>query len=540
MEVQELRFQIRRSGEYPYDPSEPPDEIPIPKPPNEKEICKPPYEKESVPSVESGDEPLVDHIQLETAREILPWKIEDYACRPKSIIMPMNRSGSFEDHRDKWTIRMKMPLLDKINITGGNFTGIFVDKVLKKMDVPKPGDKIESISRITKDYSQQDTTSLDGFTQYQAKEKLSYKQDTGDMEVTFRRIMINNIPEYECVTQWMADTMKNSRKGDYFYVRANMPFNTDQQVSDQQVSAAQHRIQTGDIFLVQDTCPSCIGEWQALKFDKKQGHWDPHCQSIPESAHNRRRTMVRQQSSEHLPGRKLAVKKKNLYTNVFPMKATSKLPVWMVGPKDVIEAVQNLMCKHHPALFEMSDMSNFTQVISTVKIQNKHVLVHVNTLSWTHRIGILLLFNVQTKDQNKLSQIFHKCINLDTTAINEERLRQSGIDMREIIIPTDEIKSEDTLVQTVCETIDKMQKRILWLCDRTLMKYKPEILQLYKSFFTENNVTLYSRYNSSVEEQENVLETSSGSGRCEFLRGGKRIDKERDVCDSWEGGPAEF
>ena len=44
---------------------------------------------------------------------------------------------------------MKMPLLDKINITGGNFTGIFVDKVLKKMDkmvdAPKPGDRIESV-----------------------------------------------------------------------------------------------------------------------------------------------------------------------------------------------------------------------------------------------------------------------------------------------------------------------------------------------------------------------------------------------------------
>ena len=42
---------------------------------------------------------------------------------------------------------MKMPLLDKINITGGNFTGIFVDKVLKKMDktFPKPGDKIELV-----------------------------------------------------------------------------------------------------------------------------------------------------------------------------------------------------------------------------------------------------------------------------------------------------------------------------------------------------------------------------------------------------------
>ena len=25
--------------------------------------------------------------------------------------------------------------------------------------------------------------------------------------------------EYECVTQWMADTTKNSRKGDYFYIR---------------------------------------------------------------------------------------------------------------------------------------------------------------------------------------------------------------------------------------------------------------------------------------------------------------------------------
>ena len=50
------------------------------------------------------------------------------------------------------------------------------------------------ISRITKDYCQQDITSLDGFTQYQAKERLSYRHDTGDMEVTFRRIMINNIP----------------------------------------------------------------------------------------------------------------------------------------------------------------------------------------------------------------------------------------------------------------------------------------------------------------------------------------------------------
>lgn len=50
------------------------------------------------------------------------------------------------------------------------------------------------------------------------------------------------------------------------------------------VSAAKHRIQTGDIFLVQDTCPSFIGEWQALKFDKKRGHWEPLCKSIPESA----------------------------------------------------------------------------------------------------------------------------------------------------------------------------------------------------------------------------------------------------------------
>jgi hypothetical protein len=38
-----------------------------------------------------------------------------------------------------------------------------------------------------------------------------------------------------------------------------------------------------------------------------------------------------------------------------------------------------------------------------------------------------------------------------------------------------------------------------------------------------------------VEEQENILETSSDSGRCEFLRRpeGKRIDKESYFCDSW-------
>ena len=55
------------------------------------------------------------------------------------------RSGSFDDSRDKWTVKMKMPLLDKISITGGNFTGIFVEKTSKKFDVPKPGDKIESV-----------------------------------------------------------------------------------------------------------------------------------------------------------------------------------------------------------------------------------------------------------------------------------------------------------------------------------------------------------------------------------------------------------
>jgi hypothetical protein len=49
-----------------------------------------------------------------------------------------------------------------------------------------------------------------------------------------------------------------------------MPFNTDQQVSDQQVSAAQHRIQTGDIFLVQAAilCPKyvcCTQGWKLFR-----------------------------------------------------------------------------------------------------------------------------------------------------------------------------------------------------------------------------------------------------------------------------------
>jgi hypothetical protein len=34
----------------------------------------------------------------------------------------------------------------------------------------------------------------------------------------------------------------------------------------------------------------------------------------------------------------------------------------------VIEAVQNLMCKHHPALFEMSDMSKLCRIQSWVRV----------------------------------------------------------------------------------------------------------------------------------------------------------------------------
>ena len=43
---------------------------------------------------------------------------------------------------------MKMPLLDKFSICGGNFTGIYVEDTnkMKKAEAPKPGDKIESVS----------------------------------------------------------------------------------------------------------------------------------------------------------------------------------------------------------------------------------------------------------------------------------------------------------------------------------------------------------------------------------------------------------
>jgi len=44
----------------------------------------------STTSSEPTDD-LADHIQLETAREILPWKIEDYTCRPNSENVPINR-----------------------------------------------------------------------------------------------------------------------------------------------------------------------------------------------------------------------------------------------------------------------------------------------------------------------------------------------------------------------------------------------------------------------------------------------------------------
>ncbi|XP_071128610.1 caspase recruitment domain-containing protein 14-like isoform X2 [Mytilus edulis] len=486
-----------------------------------------------------SSEDLTECLQLEVALDTLPWTIDQCAGRPVSG--PFIRSGSYEDTREKWTVKMKMPLLDKISICGGNFTGIFVEKTKNKEKVLKPGDKIESMCKITEGYEQQDRTSFDGFTQSQAKEKLSFKHHSDEMEVTFRRRKINNTAEFDCAKLWMADA-KNSKRGDYFYVRANSPYNPDGAPG-----LSKHKIQTGDIYLVQDTCPLTAGEWQALKFDKKRGDWGPLCQAIPDSNHSRRQFVVnRQQSSDQKQGRHRAFKKRSLYTNVFPMKATSKLPVWMVGPQDVVLAIQNLMCQHYPAEFVTAHTGNFQQVMSGVRMQDKHVLVHINTQSSTDRIGILLLFTILNTDKQKLSEILKKNVNPDATTINEEILRQQGLEIGEVKIPCNSVKDESTLVDTVYNKINSMQKQILWLCENRLRKYKPDVLSDYKCFFTESNVTMaYSRFNSSQEEQSNAgqevmsnagQETSSNTGKEEPLRVRKEsIALDRDVCNSWAG-----
>ncbi|VDI75339.1 Hypothetical predicted protein [Mytilus galloprovincialis] len=457
-----------------------------------------------------SSEDLTECLQLEVALDILPWTIDQCAGRPVSG--PFIRSGSYEDTREKWTVKMKMPLLDKISICGGNFTGIFVEKTKNKEKVLKPGDKIESMCKITEGYEQQDRTSFDGFTQSQAKEKLSFKHHSDEMEVTFRRRKINNTAEFDCAKLWMADA-KNSKRGDYFYVRANCPYNPDGAPG-----LSKHKIQTGDIYL-----------------------------AIPDSNHSRRQFVVnRQQSSDQKQGRHRAFKKRSLYTNVFPMKATSKLPVWMVGPQDVVLAIQNLMCQHYPAEFVTAHTGNFQQVMSGVRMQDKHVLVHINTQSSTDRLGILLLFTILNTDKQKLSEILKKNVNPDATTINEEILRQQGLEIGEVKIPCNSVKDESTLVDTVYNKINSMQKQILWLCENRLRKYKPDVLSDYKCFFTESNVTMaYSRFNSSQEEQSNAgqevmsnagQETSSNTGKEEPLRVRKEsIALDRDVCNSWAG-----
>ncbi|XP_052070831.1 caspase recruitment domain-containing protein 14-like isoform X2 [Mytilus californianus] len=505
-------------------------------------LCCPPVpcrlisEGASNKSSESSED-LTECIQLEVALDTLPWTIDQCAGRPVSG--PFIRSGSYEDTREKWTVKMKMPLLDKMTICGGNFTGIFVEKTKKKENVLKPGDKIESMCKITEEYEQQDRTSFDGFTQSQAKEKLSFKHHSDEMEVTFRRRKINNTPEFDCAKLWMADA-KNSKRGDYFYVRANSPYNPDGSPG-----LPKHKIQTGDIFLVQDTCPVTAGEWQALKFDKKRGDWGPLCQSIPDSNHSRRQLLMnRQQSSDPKQGRHRAFKKRSLYTNVFPMKATSKLPVWMVGPQDVVLAIQNLMCLHYPAEFVTAQTGNFQQVMAGVRMQDKHVLMHINTQSSTDRIGILLLFSILSTDKQKLSEILKKNVTPDATTINEEILRQQGLDIGEVKIPCNGVKDETTLVDTVYNKINNMQKQILWLCENRLRKYKPDVLRDYKCFFTESNFSMaYSRFNSSQDEQSNTgqetmsntgQETSSNTGKEEPFRvRHDSIALDRDVCNSW-------
>lgn len=112
----------------------------------------------------------------------------------------------------------------------------------------------------------------------------------------------------------------------------------------------------------------------------------------------------------------------------------------------------------------------------------------------------------------------------------------------EVVIPSNEVQDKISLVETVMSKVNKMQRRILWLCEKNLEKCKPEVLEEYKCFFTENNHTmLYSRLNSESQEEtsqglestsDTGIETSSLTSRSEPGRK-ESLTLDRNVCYSW-------
>ncbi|XP_060564527.1 uncharacterized protein LOC132723766 [Ruditapes philippinarum] len=307
--------------------------------------------------------------------------------------------------------------------------------------------------------------------------------------------------------RWMEN---NNGHGDYFFIRCNA--NLDSKNDDTT------NLKPGDIFLVKNS--RCVDEqWQGHMVDAATGDVAtatlsliPNMQLAMRSLARYRCNSVEEEESGKRRGFKI---RGQAYDRVLPMKASTKLPVHIIGPdSQVTSAMLDLISANLSHKFFVDtnnrDSGSAADAGGEMELyrQDRHIvhigrLDHMKSRRSIHCITVLITVNaeISSVDIKNLFGSEHTIECNRNTIVQCETIRQklleSGHYFEEICISS--VHTKEKLLRSFKEHIETAQNRILWLSNKEMDEQVANTYSTYLGHLCDLSKTMaeLSRQNSS-------------------------------------------
>ncbi|KAJ8318975.1 hypothetical protein KUTeg_004066 [Tegillarca granosa] len=388
---------------------------------------------------------LHEVVQFDVHGEFLPPKIE-----------------RINKNCNQFKIVLKTPIIgEKLNIIGGNITGIFVQDVLQEngnIHLLKIGDEITEIHICsTHRHVNGASIKLHGMTLEQVKNLLS---PTEEMDV---EMSITHDPtRYGVIKQWLSH---NESNGDYFYVRCQFSWSVSKCVPDSIPFKA------GDVFRVTNTNNTGHeGFWRVVKITGGRSYG-----LIPNMESARTHQMKTIKNADH---------KTECHHDAF--RPLTKMPVFVFGTDELVEEVMNLMIKEgsNYVLNETGNCGNSTDSkIKDSKTSKKHLLFKGGAGTKSNNLKYINIFVTSSADcQDIIKKIFDKYIAVEDSDLLykvKSKFEICGATYDIITINAKQCYDKESLLKSIQDRVTNAQNRYMWLSETEL---STSILDKYSTY----------------------------------------------------------
>ncbi|XP_060063458.1 uncharacterized protein LOC132543921 [Ylistrum balloti] len=476
----------------------------------------------------SGDSPRMEeddiiHVQMAKSETSEDSSVSDeneitnYEVITSMIPSLLERANS---HDPRFNVKMALPFLgNKLEITGGNATGIFIQNILDKSltNCLSAGDQIMS-AVLSNETGNSVTQVFCNCTQEQVRKTLSgdslaFKVDSIELNC------VHNKKVNQDALKWMKENKSN---GDFFYTRSNFKWQGDR-------TAGQLEVNIGDIFMILNT--TCKPQfWLAVKFDREKQTWDSSTGFIPNTNEAlRSRVKMQIKKTESMEGRQTGRWKgikcrAEHYAMVLPVKAMTLSPVLLYGQEKVVTTVLEMLSTELPDCSQVDIMkSNFIDMHR--QFPQKHGRHSIRKGSLTpvtlnQSPNIIIYLRLQNDaDQEQLNTIlgssFHES-NEGSSESLESHLQTLGFTYDTIDIPSAEVKDQASLLRCLCARISQYQDRVCWLGKQNLI---PADQWRFQSLICPSVPNVYSEDSQETLSQPSPT-TSLNDSRSHWVRSG--------------------